>query len=107
MTPAEAARILGLGVASSWDDVRQAYRDQIRTHHPDRAGEASSDRATVIIEAYRVLAEFHQDGEAFDAAAARGVGVAGGASWWLRCSRAGGIAAAPSSSSVARPSIAE
>ncbi len=69
MTPAEAARILGLGVASSWDDVRQAYRDQIRTHHPDRAGAASSDRATVIIEAYRVLAEFHQDGEAFDPSA--------------------------------------
>ena len=32
-----------------------AYREQIRSHHPDRAGAASSSRAARIIEAYRVL----------------------------------------------------
>lgn len=55
MTPAEAARILGLAGAATGDEVRHAYHQQIRAHHPDRAGEASAGRATVIIEAYRVL----------------------------------------------------
>ncbi|MGN6692909.1 MAG: J domain-containing protein, partial [Aquihabitans sp.] len=57
MTPAEAARILGVGVRASPDEVRIAYRSQIRTHHPDRAGSGSSDRAASITEAYRVLIE--------------------------------------------------
>ena len=39
------------------DEVRIAYRSQIRTHHPDRAGAASAGRAASIVEAYRVLAE--------------------------------------------------
>lgn len=57
MTPAEAARILGVGAAASPDEVRIAYRSQIRTHHPDRAGTSSSARAASITEAYRVLVE--------------------------------------------------
>lgn len=57
MTPAEAARILGVGLAASTDEVRIAYRSQIRTHHPDRAGANSSGRAAAITEAYRVLTE--------------------------------------------------
>jgi hypothetical protein len=55
VTPAEAARLLGVAPTAPWDDVRRAYRAQIRTHHPDRSGGRSSDRATAIIEAYRVL----------------------------------------------------
>lgn len=57
MTPAEAARILGVGPTASPDEVRVAYRSQIRTHHPDRAGSSSSARAASITEAYRVLVE--------------------------------------------------
>lgn len=57
MTPAEAARILGIGAGASPDEIRIAYRSQIRTHHPDRAGERSSGRAAAITEAYRVLVE--------------------------------------------------
>ena len=57
MTPAEAARILGVGHRATADEVRIAYRSQIRTHHPDRAGPASAGRAAAIVEAYRVLTE--------------------------------------------------
>lgn len=57
MTPAEAARILGVRPSASPDEVRIAYRSQIRTHHPDRAGAASAARAASITEAYRVLVE--------------------------------------------------
>lgn len=57
MTPAEAARILGVSRTASAEEVRIAYRSQIRTHHPDRAGAASAGRAASIVEAYRVLSE--------------------------------------------------
>jgi hypothetical protein len=57
VTPAEAARILGVGAAATAEEVRIAYRSQIRTHHPDRAGATSSARAASITEAYRVLVE--------------------------------------------------
>lgn len=66
MTPAEAARILGVAPDAPADEVRSAYRTQIRTHHPDRAGERSAARAAAIIEAYRLLS----DPEAVAAAAA-------------------------------------
>lgn len=57
MTPAEAARILGVSAQATPDEVRIAYRSQIRTHHPDRAGATSAGRAAAITEAYRVLVE--------------------------------------------------
>jgi hypothetical protein len=57
VTPAEAARILGVGRSATPDEVRVAYRSQMRTHHPDRAGAASAGRAASIVEAYRVLSE--------------------------------------------------
>ena len=55
MTADEAARVLGVARGAAWAEVRVAYRDQIRSHHPDHAGESSSGRAARIIEAYRVL----------------------------------------------------
>lgn len=55
MNPSEAAQVLGVSREAAWDAVRAAYRDQIRSHHPDHAGEASSGAAARIIEAYRVL----------------------------------------------------
>jgi len=69
VTPAEAARILGLGSAATPDEVRIAYRSQIRIHHPDRAGAASSGRAASIVEAYRVLTETRSEPSAEPAAA--------------------------------------
>ncbi|HRW37592.1 MAG TPA: J domain-containing protein [Aquihabitans sp.] len=55
MTPLEAAVVLGVAPDAAPDEVRAAYRRLIRTHHPDRAGRSSSDRAASITEAYRVL----------------------------------------------------
>jgi len=55
MSTAEAARILGVAVDAEWTEVRVAYREQIRSHHPDHAGAASADRAASIIEAFAVL----------------------------------------------------
>lgn len=40
-----------------WNDVRRAYREQIREHHPDRTGDPGAPGAVRIIEAYRVLDE--------------------------------------------------
>lgn len=51
----EARRILGVTADTPWDEVRRAYREQIRKQHPDRTGEAGSAGAVRIIEAYRVL----------------------------------------------------
>ncbi|HEX2576299.1 MAG TPA: J domain-containing protein [Aquihabitans sp.] len=55
MSPADAARALGVAPGAPWAEVRAAYRREIRSHHPDRAGEASAPRAARIIEAYRTL----------------------------------------------------
>lgn len=57
MEPAEARRVLGVAAGTAWSEVRQAYRDRIRHHHPDRAGSAGEADAVRIIEAYRVLDE--------------------------------------------------
>ena len=55
MSPAQAARILGVDERAEWSEVRAAYRLLIRSHHPDHAGAASAGRAARIIEAYEVL----------------------------------------------------
>ena len=55
MTPGEAARVLGVAATATPEQIRVAYRAQIRAHHPDRAGSSSADRAATIIDAYRVL----------------------------------------------------
>ncbi len=59
MDRAEAARLLGVAADAPWPEVRRAYRHQIRRHHPDRSaaapGAGGSDRALLIIEAFRVL----------------------------------------------------
>jgi hypothetical protein len=55
MSRAEAARVLGVAPAAPWPDVRRAYRDLIRHHHPDRAGDDAGGQAVRIIEAFGVL----------------------------------------------------
>ncbi len=60
MNATHARRVLGVAADASWDDVRRAYRDHIRAHHPDRAGDESAGRAAQIIEAYRTLDQARQ-----------------------------------------------
>lgn len=55
MSPDEARSVLGVGPAASSREIRVAYRRLVRSHHPDVAGPAGTDRATRVIEAYRVL----------------------------------------------------
>lgn len=57
MTPEQAAAVLGVNKQARPQEVTDAYRTLIRLHHPDRAGAASSQRASEITEAYRVLQE--------------------------------------------------
>lgn len=60
LTSNQAARILGLGPSATWDEVRRAYRDQMRIHHPDRGGDGATPRAARINEAYRTLRLVHR-----------------------------------------------
>lgn len=63
MSTVEASRILGVAVSAEWAEVRAAYRELIRSHHPDHAGAASAGRAASIIEAFRVLERARSNGE--------------------------------------------
>ncbi len=60
MNAAQARRVLDVRADAAWDDIRRAYRDRIRAHHPDRAGDESAGRAAQIIEAYRTLDQARQ-----------------------------------------------
>ena len=55
-TPAEAYRVLGLDADATDEDVRRAYRERVKSVHPDREGgdEAEFKRVT---EAYEVLTD--------------------------------------------------
>mgnify|MGYP000936038142 CR=1 FL=1 len=59
----EARRVLGVGADTPWDEVRRAYRDRIRHHHPDRSGDSGAADAIRIIEAFRVLEETRHEPE--------------------------------------------
>jgi len=61
MDLAAARRLLGLGSAPSWVEVRVAYRAQISAAHPDRAG-GSTDLAARVNDAYATLERAHHDG---------------------------------------------
>jgi hypothetical protein len=55
-TPTEAYRVLGLDPGATAEEVRRAYRERVKSVHPDREGgdEAEFKRVT---EAYEVLTE--------------------------------------------------
>lgn len=79
MNAVQAARILGVRAGAPWDDVRRAYRDRIRTHHPDTAGDASAADAARIIEAFRTLDHARrQDGAGAPPGSERGDGSSAG-----------------------------
>lgn len=55
MSPDAAAyATLGVAPGADWPTIERAYKDQIKRHHPDRAG-GDAKRATEIIHAYREL----------------------------------------------------
>jgi hypothetical protein len=54
MTPDQALRLLGLDEASTWEEVRRAYRTKIRRAHPDAGG--SFEPAASLNDAMAVLA---------------------------------------------------
>lgn len=60
LTSTQAARVLGLDPFATWDEIRQAYRDQMRVHHPDRGGDGATPQAARINEAYRTLRLLHR-----------------------------------------------
>ncbi len=55
MDPDQARKVLGVSPQAPWGEVRRAYRDRIRAHHPDRVGQDGLADAVVIIEAFGVL----------------------------------------------------
>jgi hypothetical protein len=55
MDRVEAAAVLGVHDSASSRQVRAAYRQRIREHHPDRAGPDATVDAARIIEAYQVM----------------------------------------------------
>jgi hypothetical protein len=59
----EAARaVLGVSADDDWAAVRTAFRERIRTAHPDLVGPVGTDRAVQINAAYRVLALARREG---------------------------------------------
>jgi hypothetical protein len=51
----EARRVLGVDAHASTDEIRDAYRRLLRTHHPDVAGPAGTATAARVIEAYAIV----------------------------------------------------
>jgi hypothetical protein len=51
----EAARLLGVAPTATPAEARAAFRDLIRTRHPDRAGAGATVDAALLIEAHRTL----------------------------------------------------
>ena len=49
----EALQTLSLPPDANWETVKQAYRRQAATHHPDKGGDPARFRA--IREAYEIL----------------------------------------------------
>ena len=52
----KARRLLGLGIDATLDEVKEAYRELAKKHHPDRNG--SAENFTRIHEAYDILTEY-------------------------------------------------
>lgn len=55
-TPAEAYRVLGLDTDADPDEVRRAYRERVKSVHPDRES-GDQDEFKRVKEAYEVLDE--------------------------------------------------
>lgn len=60
MDPTGARAVLGVAAGASWGDVRDAYRREVRAHHPDGARDAADAtvrtvHTALITQAYAVL----------------------------------------------------
>ncbi|MBI5089620.1 MAG: DnaJ domain-containing protein [Actinobacteria bacterium] len=49
--------VLGVGRSATATELRDAYRRAARAAHPDRTGEASTDRMSAVNEAWRILGD--------------------------------------------------
>ena len=59
----DALAVLGVSTPCSWDDVRQAYRDQLMASHPDTATDgASGEQTEAVVAAFRALRTITEDG---------------------------------------------
>ena len=59
----ETARaVLGVSAEDDWAAVRTAFRERIRTAHPDLVGSGGTDRAVQINAAYRTLVLAQREG---------------------------------------------
>ena len=57
----EARRLLGVEAGASWAIVRQAYRNRVRTAHPDVSAQANANADTSrLTEAYATVRAAHQ-----------------------------------------------
>ncbi len=55
----EALRVLGLSQATSFSEIRRAYRIRAKALHPDRQGAASTERMAGLNRAYSYLRRFY------------------------------------------------
>jgi hypothetical protein len=55
VTSDEARAVLGVPLEATVEEIRTAFRDVVRRHHPDVAGTSGSHRTRQAIAAYRLL----------------------------------------------------
>lgn len=58
MQPDDARRVLGVGPTATDDELRRAFRREVRSSHPDLSSSSdATERTIAVTEAYRVLVE--------------------------------------------------
>jgi curved DNA-binding protein CbpA len=56
-------RILGVGEDASAAEIKQAFREKAKRHHPDIAGEGGRERMQKLLAAYEILSNRERRGE--------------------------------------------
>lgn len=57
-----ARAVLGVSASDEWDTVKRAYRERIRSVHPDLAGDGGVDHSVRLNAAYRTLSIAKREG---------------------------------------------
>ena len=53
-----ASRTLGLGEKATLKEIKTAYKNLAKRHHPDKAGSGGGEQMIKISESYKVLMEY-------------------------------------------------